>query len=168
MSEVEPQFPWWKSSSKNIQTGPEVPLLSGTLDWTQTNVKHWKIRKISKEIWKIVILLGYPNKMQQYYWWITEWDNLCSRNFQTWEAYLKILICNTSKRCWLEYIIYQVYFTLHSLTLPIVKWHLVQRLCNSPKMLALITSKVVNLPNSHAGPIFLHFKFLLINERLIT
>ena len=51
-------------------------MLSGILYWTQTKVKHWQIKNIYiiKKIWKIVTLLGYPNKMLQYH----QWNPKCS------------------------------------------------------------------------------------------
>ena len=45
-----------------------VPLLSVRLDLAQINAKHWKIWKYNK-VWKIFILLGYPNKLRQYCQW---------------------------------------------------------------------------------------------------
>ena len=45
-----------------------MPLLSVRLDLAQINVKHRKIWKYNK-VWKIFILLGYPNKLRQYCQW---------------------------------------------------------------------------------------------------
>ena len=56
-----------KSIKYSFRREAELLLLSGRLDWTQTKVKHWKIRKyIRKKIWKMVILLGSPNKMRRF------------------------------------------------------------------------------------------------------
>ena len=62
MSDVEPVCLMKIFFNQYSQTGADVPLLSGRLDWTQSNANHWKPSKYVRDnIQKIIILLGYTN-----------------------------------------------------------------------------------------------------------